>query len=67
MIFRCRDTWPKKRARLEKPHDWFAWYPVTARMSDSDRECTVWLQTVTRKGDLGFSLYGPGWLWEYTL
>jgi len=38
------ETYEQKIERLEKPHKWFAWYPV--QFNDGTR---VWLEYVTRQ------------------
>ncbi len=55
-------TEEEKIDRKQKWHKWFAWYPVTVRVTEDKHKIRCWLENVQRKG----YLYGFGtWSWEY--
>ncbi len=55
-------TEEEKINRKQEWHKWFAWYPVTVRVTEDKHKIKCWLETVQRKG----CLYGFGtWSWEY--
>lgn len=62
MIFNCgptaRERWEQKAARLEKLHNWFAWYPVRV----GPRRC-AWLCVVQRAGH--FNAWTGRWSWSF--
>lgn len=60
MKFDCGETWLEKKARLERWHRKFAWWP--AKLSDHD--CR-WLEWVERKGEYIEWFDGAYWKWEY--
>lgn len=60
------ETWDHKRARLESWHDWFAWYPVKAGITENGHWVKVWLVTVERKGIIRYDWQGGNiWCWTY--
>jgi len=56
------ETQLEKIRRLEKPHRWFAWYPVEVGPHDHR-----WLEYVERTGCRFFRSvkFGIGWYWTY--
>lgn len=57
MKFDCGESWLVKKARLERWHPWFAWFPV--RIGNHD--CRWW-ETIERKGEYSDTC---GWEWEF--
>ena len=58
----CGPTWAKTKARKEKWHSWFAWFPVRVGPHD----CR-WLEWIERKGKhhYSYSTQSGWWTWNY--
>jgi len=51
--------------RLERPHKWFAWRPVTIFIRDDGRQVKAWLEYVERTGRWIDFWDGGFWTWKY--
>jgi len=58
---RCR----LKYTRKSEWHKWFAWYPVTIKLTEEKRKVKIWLETIERKGDYYSDIASSFWSWEY--
>ena len=61
MKFNCGPTWEEKKLAKEKPHAWFAWFPVRI----GSRDCR-WLEDVLRTGTFHSSWTDTYWTYEYS-
>ncbi|MDX1352532.1 MAG: hypothetical protein R3254_05925 [Thiomicrorhabdus sp.] len=69
MIWINGESWSSKVKRLEKWHEWYAWFPVTlnntVKVGKKIRHKKAWLQKVLRSGSPKFTSQGYSWGFEY--